>query len=190
MTSLATTLQEHRRVIKALLHQGEAIEKAGALLSRCLDAGNKILLCGNGGSAADCQHMATELMVRYRNRRHPLSAVALTTDTSVLTAHSNDFGFDTVFSRQLEGIGAAGDCLLAISTSGTSINIIRAVETARMMNIHTIGLTGSSGHELARLAELAVIVPSSVTARIQEAHILIIHWWCELLEKKAQGKGR
>ena len=160
------------------------IEAAGELLVNILKQGGKILLCGNGGSAADSQHIAAELVVRYEKNRRALAAIALTTDTSILTAHANDIGFETVFARQIEAIGNEKDCLIAISTSGKSPNIIKAVAAAKEKGMAVIALTGCDGGALGNLVTIPVIVPSTVTARIQEAHILIGHWWCGLIEGK------
>jgi D-sedoheptulose 7-phosphate isomerase len=176
-------LEEHKAMLEQLADCSSAIEAAGALLIETLKQGGKILLCGNGGSAADCQHIAAELVVQYQKNRKALAAIALTTDSSILTAHSNDFGFETVYSRQIEAIANEKDCLIAISTSGKSKNIVKAVEAARLMNMTVIGLTGCDGGELIRRVTHPVVVPSAVTARIQEAHILIGHWWCGAIEE-------
>ncbi len=183
MKTFVTELEEHQAMIASLAEQSDAIEAAGALLIATLKQGSKILLCGNGGSAADCQHIAAELVVRYEKKRHAMAAIALTTDSSILTAHANDFDFETVFSRQVEGLGNDKDCLIAISTSGTSKNILKATEAAKAKGMTVIALTGNDGGELSQLATLAVVVPSKVTARIQEAHILIGHWWCGVIEE-------
>lgn len=169
-------------MMERLADCSDAIEAAGELLVKTLKQGGKILLCGNGGSAADCQHIAAELVVRYETNRQALAAIALTTDSSILTAHSNDIGFDTVYSRQIEAIASEKDCLIAISTSGTSKNILNAVEAARLKGMVIIGLTGCDGGELGGQVTYSVVVPSNVTARIQEAHILIGHWWCGAIE--------
>ncbi len=147
--------------------------------------GGKILFCGNGGSAADAQHLAAELVVRLRGsfNRPAIAALALTTDSSVLTAGGNDLGFDTVFARQVEALGSPEDVLVAISTSGNSPNIVQAVEAAHQKNIYVIGLTGGDGGKLKALADFTFIVPSSVTAHIQESHITIGHIVCQLLEE-------
>ena len=150
------------------------------------EAGNRLFLCGNGGSAADSQHIAAEFMVRYVDLRRPLPAIALTTDTSILTAHTNDFEFRSVFARQIESLGMTGDCLIGFSTSGNSGNIIAAVDAAKKCGIKTIGLTGQDGGQLADEVDILVSVPSKVTARIQEAHILIGHWWCQLADHRFQ----
>jgi len=159
------------------------IEVAGELLINTVKQGGKVLLCGNGGSAADCQHIAAELVVRYEKKRQAMAAIALTTDSSILTAHANDYDFETVFSRQVDALGNDKDCLIAISTSGKSKNILRAVESAKLKGMTVIGLTGCDGGELSKQATISVIVPSVVTARIQEAHILIGHWWCGAIEE-------
>lgn len=182
MKTFIFVLEDHLEMIKNLASCNGEIEAAGALLLKTLQQGGKMLLCGNGGSAADCQHIAAELVVRYEKQRRALAAIALTTDTSILTAHSNDYGFETVFSRQVEALGQPHDVLCAISTSGNSQNIIRAAQAAREKGMAVIVLTGCSGGELTQYATVSVLVPSTVTARIQEAHILIGHWWCGLIE--------
>lgn len=183
MKTFLKELEEHQQTLTALAIEAEVIEQAGDLLVKTLKRGGKILLCGNGGSAADCQHIAAELVVRYEHERQALAAIALTTDSSILTAHANDIGFDSVFARQVYALGTEKDCLIAISTSGKSPNVLMAVEAAKQQRMITIGLTGGSGGRLKELADIAVAVPSAVTARIQEAHILIGHWWCGLIER-------
>jgi len=160
-----------------------------SVLSACTSAiqsGNKILFFGNGGSAADAQHLATELTIRFINDRDPIAALALTTDTSTLTAAGNDFGFDRIFSRQIDAIGHSGDIAIAISTSGNSANIIKALEMARSKNITTIGFSGRDGGKMRDLCDHILIVPSEVTARIQEMHILLGHMLCGGLEQKLE----
>ncbi|MBM3536847.1 MAG: D-sedoheptulose 7-phosphate isomerase [Alphaproteobacteria bacterium] len=151
----------------------------------CIKGGNKILFFGNGGSAADAQHLATELTVRYITNRTAIAAIALTTDTSALTAIGNDLGFDVLFSRQIEALGKPGDLALAITTSGQSPNILKALETARRMKLVTAALTGKGGGELVKrsLADIALVVPSKTTARIQEMHITLGQMLCGALEK-------
>ena len=183
LTSVTTIIADHQDIIYSLGQNTAQIEATGTLIIETLHQGNKILLCGNGGSASDCQHLAAEFMVRYVNQRRPLPAIALTTDTSILTAHTNDFGFKHVFSRQVEALGNAGDCLIAISTSGNSENIIEAVHTAKKKQMNSVILTGKTGGELAKLSPYCITVPSEITARIQEAHILIGHWWCQLADE-------
>jgi len=141
------------------------------------------MLCGNGGSAADSQHLAAEFTGRFILDRKPLAALALSTDSSALTCIGNDYSFEEVFSRQVFGLGQNGDCLIGISTSGNSKNVIRAVQSANELGMHTIGLLGRDGGELASLCEISIIVPSKVTARIQEAHILIGHTICGAVEQ-------
>ena len=164
--------------------QAVAIRTMIAMVCESFRRGGKLLLCGNGGSAADAQHLATECMVRLQADRRPLPAIALTTDTSLLTAAGNDWGFETIFARQVEGLGQAGDILLALSTSGNSRNVLRAVEVARCRDIRTIGLLGHTGGVLRECVDLAVVVPSANTQRIQEVHITIGHILCETLERQ------
>ncbi len=177
-------LEQHRAVINDLASCNGVIEAAAELLINTLQQGGKILLCGNGGSAADCQHIAAEFVVRYEKKRRALAAIALTTDSSILTAHANDFDFETVFSRQVEALGNSNDCLIAISTSGNSKNVLKAAIAARNKGMAVIALTGASGGMIRAQATLTVLVPSRVTARIQEAHILIGHYWCGAVEER------
>jgi D-sedoheptulose 7-phosphate isomerase len=148
--------------------------------------GNKLLLCGNGGSAADCQHIAAELVIRLAHdlKRPALPAIALTTDTSNLTAGGNDIGFDNVFARSVEGLGNEGDVLLAISTSGNSGNVIKAVEMAKSKGMKTVGLLGGSGGKLKSILDLSITIPSTNVQRIQEGHITVAHIICELVENE------
>jgi len=183
LKTFMSELEEHQSMIARLTNCAGVIEAAGELLANTLKQGGKVLLCGNGGSAADCQHIAAEFVVRYEKKRQAMAAIALTTDTSILTAHANDFDFETVFSRQVEALGNDKDCLIAISTSGKSKNILKAVEAAKSKGMIVIGLTGGEGGDLGKQATVSVIVPSVVTARIQEAHILIGHWWCGVIEE-------
>lgn len=193
MKTFLSVLAQHQAVLEQLANNSGEIEAAGALLINTLRQGGKILLCGNGGSAADCQHIAAEFVVRYEKKRQALAAIALTTDTSILTASANDFNFNSVFSRQVEALGNANDCLIAISTSGRSGNVINAVTASKAKGMTVIGMTGSAESELSRLASMTIKVPSDVTARIQEAHILIGHWWCAVVEdafsQEALGAG-
>lgn len=181
---LARSLEEHLDAMQALLDSrlGE-IEAAGSLIWQALNAGNKVLLCGNGGSAADAQHIAAELVGRYELHRRAFPAISLTTDTSALTALSNDYGYEEVFARQVEALAALGDVLIAISTSGKSPSVVKAADQARAMGCKTIALTGCSGEPLASHCDLGVVVPSNRTSRVQEAHITIGHLWCELIDK-------
>lgn len=160
----------------------EAIARAAELMRDAVLAGRKVLLCGNGGSAADAQHIAAELVGRFVLERRPLAALSLTTDTSALTAIANDYGYDQVFSRQVEAHGAPGDVLIAITTSGSSKNVVAAVESARRIGMVVIGLTGAKGAAFVAGCDAGVAVPSLVTARIQECHIAIGHLLCEVLD--------
>jgi D-sedoheptulose 7-phosphate isomerase len=162
----------------------EILEAAGQIAA-CFRRGGKVLLCGNGGSAADAQHIAAEFvsLLTTSFTRPGLPAVALTTDTSFLTASANDFGFEGVFARQVQALGRPADVLIGISTSGNSENVMRALECGRLSGLHTIALTGDSGGKMAALADLAIRVPSAVTAHVQEAHILIGHILCDLAER-------
>lgn len=168
----------------------EEIIKAVDLLVEAYKTGNKLLLCGNGGSAADCQHIATEMMIRLSHNinRPALAAIALTTDTSNLTAGGNDIGFENVFARNVEGLGKKGDVLLAISTSGNSPNMVKAVEMAHQKEMQVIGFLGGNGGKLKSAVDLPIIIPSSNTQRIQEGHITIAHIICELVEDRLYGK--
>ncbi len=183
MKTFIAELEQHQAMIEKLRTRADVIEAAGELLLDTLKQGGKILLCGNGGSAADSQHIAAEFVVRYEKHRRALPAIALTTDSSILTAHSNDYHFDSVFARQVEALGNENDCLIAMSTSGCSKNVLNAAEAAIEKGMAVIGLTGCGGGMLAGIATMSVVVPEQVTARIQEAHILIGHWWCGWVEE-------
>jgi len=159
---------------------------AEAVLS-CLKNGGRLLLFGNGGSAADAQHIAAEMVGRFHSERRPLAALALTTDSSVLTAVGNDYGFEEVFARQLRALGRAGDLAVAISTSGNSPNVLRGVAVARDLGMRTAGLTGRDGGRLGGLVEFHLNVPHTSTARVQEVHIMIGHLLCELVDQSLKG---
>lgn len=180
---LRSGLDEHLDVFRHLHTLAPLIEQAASLITAVLSNAGKLMLCGNGGSAADSQHIAAELSGRFVNDRRPLAAVALSTDTSALTCIANDYGFDEVFSRQVTGLGRKGDCLLAISTSGNSRNVLRAADAARAAGIRVIGLLGRDGGALRALCDVAIVVPSATTARIQEAHIFIGHTLCAMVEE-------
>jgi D-sedoheptulose 7-phosphate isomerase len=177
------SLQEHLDAIQNLLQTriGE-IEQAGEMICEALSSGHKILLCGNGGSAADAQHIAAELVGKYEKERPGLPAIALTTDTSALTALSNDYGYKEVFARQVRALASAGDVLIAISTSGGSANVIEAAKAAKDRGCKTIALIGATPGELSSQCDLTVSIPSQRTSRIQEAHITIGHVWCEMVD--------
>lgn len=178
-------LSEHLESIRKLLqNEVSSIEKCGKIIVEAIERGNKILICGNGGSAGDAQHIATELVGRYEKECKGIPAIALTVDTSALTAIGNDYGFERIFSRQVEALANKGDVLIGISTSGNSPNVIAAIMEARQKGCQTVGLTGAKGKKLASLCDATVLVPSERTSRIQEAHITIGHLWCEMVEAK------
>lgn len=177
-------LSEHTALFARLHDITPHIIKAGEQMLDSLTNTNKIMICGNGGSASDAQHFAAELIGRFEKERKALPAIALTTDTSILTALGNDYGYDTVFARQVGGLASPGDTLIGISTSGNSKNVMLAVKSAKERDVKSIGLLGRDGGELASCVDIPVIVPHSVTARIQEAHIFIIHFWCALIERE------
>ena len=171
---------ELREIVSRQL--SESILQAALVLSDCVENGGKLLICGNGGSAADAQHFAAEFVGRLYRNRPALPAIALSTDTSILTAVANDFSIDQVFRRQVEALGQPGDTLVSISTSGNSKNVIEAVLAAKEKKMRTIALLGKSGGELLNLDDYSIVVPSSSSQLIQEIHISIIHMWCELIE--------
>lgn len=181
--------------VKKLLLEGhlDSIVRAGTILCDAMEAGSTILTCGNGGSAGDAQHIATELLVRYRSQpaRRSLPALSLVGDACTVTAAGNDLGFDQIFARQIEGLGREGDCLLGITTSGNSRNILEAMRAARTRKMKTVLLTGGSGGEIMKLnsdlVDAAVIVPDTETARIQECHIMVGQIFCAMIEKKLFG---
>ncbi|MGE5363060.1 MAG: SIS domain-containing protein [Bacteroidota bacterium] len=188
---IAESLTESSEVKLAILSEcSDDILEAATMVSSSIGQGNKILLCGNGGSAADCQHIAAEFMIRlsHKLQRPAIPAIALTTDTSNLTAGGNDIGFENVFSRLVEGLGREGDILLAISTSGNSPNIIRAAETARTRNMRVIAFLGGNGGKLKDISDLPLVIPSNNTQRIQEGHITVAHIICEIVEEELYGK--
>ena len=176
-------LAAHRALFDRLHALQPDIERAAELMADTLRRGRKLLFMGNGGSAADCQHLAAEFTGRFLRERAPLAAISLTTDTSALTCIGNDYGFDEVFARQLAGVGQAGDCAVGISTSGRSPNVLRALERAKDLGLTTIGLSGRDGGDMRALCDLCIVVPHPDTARIQEAHIFIGHSWCALVEQ-------
>ena len=163
-----------------------AIEAAGRAMVTALSGGRTIFLFGNGGSAADAQHFAAEMVVRYEADRPARAAVALTTDVSILTAAANDTGFDRVFSRQIEALGRPGDVAVAITTSGGSANVVKAIETANARGLVTVALTGRDGGDAGKLAAIHVNVPETRTALAQEVHTTVLHIWCELIDEALQ----
>lgn len=184
MASAAANLDHIRRSLDS---DGGTLEKACRMITSSLGEGGKVLVAGNGGSAADAQHFAAELVGRYRRDRKGLAAIALTTDTSALTAIGNDYGFASVFSRQVEALGKEGDVFIGISTSGSSRNVVAAVRTAAKAGLRTIVLAGGDGGEAAREAELSLVFPSKDTPRIQEYHSIILHIIAAVAEESAQG---
>ncbi len=188
-TLLSHHVAGHLSAVNALEQEAGVIQKIAAAWIDALSAGKKILFFGNGGSAADAQHLAAELCVRYRINRRALAGLALTTDTSVLTAHSNDYGFETVFARQVEAIAQPGDVVIGISTSGTSPNVIAGLRAANDRGCTSIAFTGRAGGECARLAHLSFRAPSDITAHVQECHLLIGHVLCEAVETAVSSES-
>lgn len=184
MEKIKEMMKESIETKEAFLKEAEQISKAIDVMIQCYKNGNKILICGNGGSAADAQHIAAELVGRYKLERKGLPAIALTTDSSILTAWSNDYGFESVFERQVEALGKEGDVLIGLSTSGNSPNVVKAFEKARKMNLKTISLTGNEGGKLKPLSDININVSSKNTPRIQECHLLAYHIICEEVEKQ------
>jgi D-sedoheptulose 7-phosphate isomerase len=178
-------LGEHQLLMSEIARaMPEDIVQFVDILCSTLSGGNKVLVMGNGGSASDAQHFAAEIVGRFKMERRALPAIALSTDTSILTAVGNDYGFDRIFARQVEALAQPGDLVMGISTSGKSKNVIIALEAAREIGCRTIGLLGGDGGSIAGLTDLALVVPSKDTPRIQEGHITIIHIVCDLLEKR------
>ncbi|MBB2487633.1 SIS domain-containing protein [Mitsuaria sp. WAJ17] len=175
-------LQEHQSVFHELHRQQVLVGQIGRQLGAVLRAGHTLLLFGNGGSAADCQHLAAELSGRFQRERRPLAALALTTDSSVLTSVANDYGYDEVFARQVAALGRPGDCAIGISTSGKSRSVLRALAAARSAGLHTVGLAGRDGGYMPSFCDQCIVVPHEDTARIQEAHIFIGHVLCAQIE--------
>ena len=181
-------IDEHITVISALRQDNLAeVRRFADYCLQGLKQGRTIFFMGNGGSAADSQHLAAEFVGRFVKERKGLPAIALTTDTSILTAVGNDYGFDTVFSRQVEALVRTGDVVVGLSTSGNSPNVVKALELAKQLGATTVGLTGQSGGKMANICDLCIRVPANVTARIQEAHIFIGHMVCELVDEGASG---
>jgi D-sedoheptulose 7-phosphate isomerase len=178
------------KVKQALLKQSRLLAQIADELIRAYRAGRKVILFGNGGSAADAQHIAAELAGRYYMDRKPLPAEALTVNTSILTAIGNDYGFEQIFARQVEALGNPGDIAIGISTSGNSPNVIEGIRAAKRKGMITIGLTGADGGQLKNEVDYCICVPSKDTPRIQEAHILVGHIWCELIERALFGDER
>lgn len=189
---IANQVKKSYEIKKAILEDEQIVEnilQIGELLIDIYKKGNKLLIAGNGGSAADAQHIAGELVSKFYFDRPALPAIALTTDTSIITAIGNDYGYEKLFSRQIEANGVQGDAFLGISTSGNSKNIIEGIQTAKKKGLITIGLTGESGGEMKDLCDYCICVPSTETPRIQEAHILIGHILCSMIEKAMFSEG-
>ncbi len=188
---IITEIKETISTMESLIKDNDLLETIEVIGSKCVDSlksGGKIMFCGNGGSAADSQHLSAELVSRLNYNRPGLSAIALSTDTSALTAIGNDYGFENLFSRQVEAVGKEGDVLIAISTSGNSPNILKALEAARDKGITTIGLTGKSGGKMNDWCDIVFKAPSSRTPKIQECHIMIGHIFCTIIEDSLFAK--
>lgn len=180
----ATMVDRHIQMAEQLKALQEPVELMVQRVFVSLEQGSKLLFCGNGGSAADSQHLAAEFVVRFQKNRPALAAMALTTDTSILTAHPNDFEFDTVFSRQVEALARKGDVLFALSTSGNSANVVKAAQQAQKQGVFVVAMTGENGGQLKALADISLCVPSMETARIQEAHMMMGHYLCEQVDER------
>jgi D-sedoheptulose 7-phosphate isomerase len=184
-------LQQSIDTMTKVLHDDAihaAVVQAGKITAEAMKAGKKLMVCGNGGSAADAQHLVAEFVSRLTVDRPALRAVALTTDTSILTAIGNDYSYDNVFERQVEALGLPGDVLLAISTSGNSKNCVKALKLAKTMGIHTIAYTGNKGGAMSKLADINVIIPSDTTMNIQESHLALEHIYCMVVERYYFGE--
>lgn len=178
-------MADHEKMIRSLDEKiRDQIEKGAEVIVEALRQGNKVLIMGNGGSAADAQHLAAEFVGRFLCERRALPAVALTTDSSILTAVANDYDYESVFLRQVEALAVKGDVAVGISTSGNSGNVNRALRRAQELGCATLGLTGGEGGEIAGLVDLALVIPSQQTPRIQEGHVLVIHILCDLVEQR------
>ncbi len=191
MNDIKSIIHENNNVMVEMLDQCVAdIKEASDLLISAINNGKKIIWCGNGGSAADAQHMAAELMGGLVSHdREPIPSIALTTDTSFITAWANDTGYETIFSRQIDGLGNVGDILIAISTSGNSVNVLKAIECAKNKNMKIIILTGETAGKMKSLGDVRICIPSSNTQRIQEGHLLAEHILCELMEASILNLG-
>jgi D-sedoheptulose 7-phosphate isomerase len=182
--------EEHRLAFDAFMSDlAEPFAATVGLWHSALCAGGKLLLFGNGGSAGNAQHLAAELVVRYEKNRAAMAAIALTADSLILTAATNDFGFETVFSRQIAGLGRPGDVAVGLSTSGRSPNVLAALREARRIGLHTSGLIGGDGGPMRELCDVAIVVPSRITGRIQEMHLLVTHMLCKALEARVDAAG-
>lgn len=187
MDSIEKGFADHARVLEETKALIPVVREMADVMSQTLHQGHKILICGNGGSAADAQHIAAEFIGRFHNERISLPAVALTVDTSILTSVANDYSYDVVFSRQVEGLGQEGDVLWGITTSGNSGNVIKAVEAAKKKGLKTIVSSGKDGGAIRGMADISLVIPSDVTARIQEMHMLCAHLICEIIDEESWG---
>lgn len=188
--TLEAAFRSHREVMETVERElADRIRQLARLLAAAFRNGNKLLVMGNGGSAADAQHLAAEMVGRFRLERRGLPAIALTTDSSILTAVGNDYGFDTVFRRQVEALAVAGDVVIGISTSGSSANVAAALGLARELGCATVGLLGKDGGTIGAMVDLDLTVPGNDTPRIQEGHITIIHILCDLVEQELFGEA-
>lgn len=178
------TWKHHSDCFDRLRAMAAEIEEAGTRLAQTIGGGHKVLVCGNGGSAADAQHFAAELIGRFERERSAWPAVALTTDTSILTAVGNDYGFADIFSRQVQGLGTRGDALIGISTSGNSENVLRAAAAAKSLGMSSVGLLGRDGGRLKGSMDCSIVIAEKNTARIQEMHIFILHFWALIIEQR------
>ena len=186
MDIIAMRMAEHIKLAQKVMDSKKLmknITQAAAMMKIALVAGHKIMFCGNGGSAADAQHWAAEIVGRFQKERKGMPAIALTTDTSIITAIGNDYGYEKIFSRQVEALGQAGDVLVGISTSGNSANVIAAIAEAKALGVKTIGFTAFSGGQMADLCDVCLAIPTKVTARAQEIHEVIGHILCEMVEE-------
>ena len=185
-SNLNRAIQESFRTLESLRDLQGEINAAAELVAQCLRAGNKLLVCGNGGSAADASHFATELVVRFAQNRRALPAICLTSDGGILTAAGNDYGFDEIFARQVAAFGFPGDVLICLTTSGKSKNLVRALEEAKARNVKTIAFLGRDGGSTLGIADVDVLIKSESTARVQEAHQLLLHVLCEIIEAQME----
>lgn len=183
MMKITEILREHLEAVDTLLPLEDKINRFAEMSLQILQRGNKMLLMGNGGSAADCQHFAAELVGRFKKERRGLPAIALSTDTSILTSLGNDYSFDVIFERQVEALANEGDLVVGLSTSGTSVNIVKGLQKAKGMECSTVGLLGRDGGTVKDVVDLPLIVPVNDTARVQECHIIIIHIVCQMIEE-------
>ena len=183
MQTIKEMIEESADVKKKVVQLTPQIEKASKIVEKALSKGNKVILAGNGGSSSQASHIAAEFTGRYKKERRSLPSIALSSEMSAVTAIGNDYGYDFVFSRQMEGLGSKGDVFIALSTSGNSINLIKALEVAKKKGITTISLIGKDGGKMKGKADLDIIIPSENTPRIQESHLMVLHIMCELVEE-------